>query len=432
MSGTPDVRCGAASVRQRARGGRVAMNYDLVGALEEIARDRGVSKETLIEALEAALISAYRRHYGTSENVVVRLDRDSGRVRVFVQKRVVESVEDPDQEVSLAEAREIHPGYEVGDVVEREVELKEFGRIAAQTAKQVVVQRIREAERDLIYDEYIQREGDIVTGIVQRVQGRHVFVDLGRIESVLLPSEQIPGEFYRPGDRIKVLIVEVKKTNKGPQVVISRSHPNLVKRLFELEVPEIHDGVVEIVGIAREGGGRTKIAVTSRDEKVDPVGACVGQKGMRVQAVVSELHGEKIDIIKWSKDPVEFITNALSPARVTEVQIDEEEKAARVIVPDHQLSLAIGRAGQNARLAAKLTGWRIDIKSESQVTDEAMRAALRGAEAGTVAWVSAFKPAGHVSDIWERAWAEALSRRAARSPGAGRKEQADVDEETGD
>lgn len=398
------------------------MNYDLVGALEEIERERGINKDTLVEALEAALISAYRRHAGTTEIVVVRLDSTSGSVRVFVQKRVVEEVADPEQEVSLQEARESHPGYEVGDVLEREVSPQDFGRIAAQTAKQVVVQRIREAERDLVYDEYAQKEGDIVTGIVQRIQGRHLFVDLGRTEAVLLPSEQIPGEFYRPGERVKVYISEVKKTSKGPQVVITRSHPDLVKRLFELEVPEIHDGVVEIRAIAREAGGRTKMAVWSRDERVDPVGACVGHKGMRVQAVVSELHGEKIDIMKWSDDPVEMVAHALSPARVTEVTVVEEEKVARVIVPDHQLSLAIGRAGQNARLAAKLTGWRIDIRSESQVAEEAMRAALRGGEGGAPAdgeapaWAPVYKPVGRVSDVWERAWSEALNRRTVRRP----------------
>lgn len=388
------------------------MGYDLVGALEEIERERGIGKELLLEAVEAALVSAYRRHFGTAENVVVRLDRDTSRFRVFVQKKVVEEVTDPDTEVSLAEARQIHAGYEAGDVLEREVDTHVFGRIAAQTAKQVVVQRIREAERDLIYDDLTQKEDDIITGIIHRIQGRHVFVDLGRLEAPLPPAEQIPGEYYRPGERIKLYLAEVKKTNKGPQVTISRSHPNLVKRLFELEVPEIHDGLVEVMGIAREAGGRTKIAVRSRDEKVDPVGACVGQRGMRVQAVVNELHGEKIDIIKWSDDPADFVANALSPSRVTEVEINEEDKAARVIVPDNQLSLAIGRAGQNARLSAKLTGWRIDIKSESQVTDEALRAAVRetgGADVDFQALVVR-RTYGRVSEVWEQAWADALKK----------------------
>ncbi len=402
----------------------MAVQYDLVGALEEIERERGIGKEALLEAVQAALVSAYRRHFGTAENVVVRLDRDSGAFRVFTQKKVVEEVADPNTEISLEEARRLHPGYEVGDVVEHEVDMQVFGRIAAQTAKQVVVQRIREAERDLIYDELSQKEGDIITGLIHRVQGRHVFVDLGRLEVVLPPSEQIPGEYYRPGERIKVYLVEVKKTSKGPQVTVSRSHPNLVRRLFELEVPEIHEGVVEIMGIAREAGGRTKIAVRSRDDKVDPVGACVGQRGMRVQAVVNELHGEKIDIIKWSAEPEEFIANALSPARVSEVEILEEEKTARVVVPDNQLSLAIGRAGQNARLAAKLTGWRIDIRSESQVTEEALRAAVRGEGTGEVDFQALLRRRtyGRVSEVWEQAWAEALRR-------ASRKEEQEEQEE---
>ncbi len=394
------------------------VQYDLVHALEDIERERGIEKGVLLSAVEQALVAAYRRHYGTNENVVARLDRDLGQFRLFVQKRVVEEVEDPDAEIALAEARELHPGYEVGDVVEREVDTSLFGRIAAQTAKQVVLQRLREAERDMIYDEFIQREGDIITATVERVQGRHVFVDLGRTEAVMGPADLIPGEYYRPGERIKVFLAEVRRTPRGPQIVISRSHPDLVKRLFELEVPEIHDGVVEIVGIAREAGARTKIAVRSRDPNVDPVGACVGQRGMRVQAVVNELHGEKIDIIRWSEEPAEFIANALSPARVTQVELEEsgEERVARVVVPDHQLSLAIGRAGQNARLAARLTGWKVDIRSEGQVTEEAMRAALTGeavSEGPLPAWFQR-RPAGRVSDVWEQAWQEALRRRAGR------------------
>ncbi|MBX6378183.1 MAG: transcription termination/antitermination protein NusA [Clostridia bacterium] len=353
------------------------MNHELLSALEELERERGIDKETLIEALEAALVSAYRRNFGSSENIRVRFDRQTGDIRIFAYKEVVEDVQDAETQISLEEARQLDPAYQLGDLVEFPVAPREFGRIAAQTAKQVVMQRIREAERGLIYEEFASREGDIVTGIVRRVQGRNVFVDLGRLEAVLLPSEQIPGEVYRPGDRVKCYIVEVKRTNKGPQVVVSRSHPGLLRRLFEMEVPEIYDGIVEIKGIAREAGSRSKIAVASREERVDPIGACVGQKGMRVQAIVNELHGEKIDIVKWSAEPVEFVANALSPARVSEVTVDEEEKVARVIVPDYQLSLAIGKAGQNARLAAKLTGWRIDIRSESQVAEEAMKEAAR-------------------------------------------------------
>jgi N utilization substance protein A len=345
-------------------------NLDLLGAINELERERGISRETLLEAVEAALVSAYKRNYNTAENVAARIDRKTGQVEMFVIKRVAEQVVDPTQEIPLSEAVRIDPAYQVGDIIEFPVVLKDFGRIAAQTAKQVVVQRIREAERGMIYDEFVQREGDIVTGIVQRVQSRYVFVDLGRTEAVLPPAEQMPGDSYVPGERIKLYLVEVRRTTKGPQVVVSRSHPGLLKRLFELEVPEIHDGLVEIKAIAREAGLRSKIAVFSRDDNVDPVGACVGHKGMRVQHVVAELKGEKIDIIKWSPSPVEFVANALSPAKVSHVLLNEAEKVARVIVPDAQLSLAIGRLGQNARLAAKLTGWRIDIKSEDQLTDE--------------------------------------------------------------
>ena len=342
------------------------MNAEFIEALEDLEREKGIDKDTLLEAIEAALLAAFRRHFGTAQNVAVRIDRETGEIRVVARRDVVEQVEDPATQISLAEARELDPAYRVGDVVEQEVTPRDFGRIAAQTAKQVVMQRIREAERDLIYEEFIAREGDIVTGVVQRVQGRNVFVDLGRTETVLFPSEQIPGERYRQGDRIKVYIVEVRKTPKGPQILISRSHPNLLKRLFELEVPEIHDGIVEIKGAVREPGVRAKIAVDSRDERVDPVGACVGPRGIRVQAVVAELRGERIDVIRWAEEPEEFVANALSPAKVTKVILEPETRVARVIVPDHQLSLAIGKEGQNARLAARLTGWKIDIHAESQ------------------------------------------------------------------
>jgi len=402
------------------------MSQELLLALEEIQRERGIARESLIEALESALVAAYRKHYGTSSSVVIRFDQRAGRIRVYVQRRVVEEVADPDTEISLEEARQRHPGYQVGDVFEEEVSPRDFGRIAAQTAKQVMLQKVREAERDLIYQEYAQKEGDIVTGTVHHLQGKAIFVDLGKIEAPLPPSAQVPGEHYRVGDRIKVYVVEVRKTGRGPEVEISRSHPGMVKRLFELEVPEIQDGILEIKAIAREAGSRTKIAVASRDERIDPVGACVGPKGLRVQAVVKELHGEKVDIIKWSPDPAEFIANALSPSRVTEVKLDEEERSARVIVPDYQLSLAIGKAGQNARLAAKLTGWKIDIKSESQVAEEAMREALRrvagelplsieeGAEAP-------FEPAPaekKEENVWEKAWAQALAEVARSGPRA--------------
>ncbi|QEK12234.1 transcription termination/antitermination protein NusA [Crassaminicella thermophila] len=342
------------------------MNGDFIEALDQIEKEKGISKDILIDAIEAALISAYKRNYGTAQNVKVYINRECGEVRVFSVKNIVETVENELLEISLKDAKEIDSNYEIGDVVEKEVTPKNFGRIAAQTAKQVVVQRIREAERGIIYDEFINRESEIVTGIVQRISKGNVFINLGRTEAILTPSEQIPGEVYKHNDRIKTYIVEVKKTTKGPQILVSRTHPGLVKRLFELEVPEIHDGIVELKSIAREAGSRSKISVYSHDENVDPVGACVGHKGTRVQAIVDELKGEKIDIIKWSDDPEELIASALSPSKVLKVIVNESEKTALVVVPDYQLSLAIGKEGQNARLAAKLTNWKIDIKSESQ------------------------------------------------------------------
>ncbi|MFS8582191.1 MAG: transcription termination factor NusA, partial [Limnochordales bacterium] len=356
------------------------MNLELVGALNELERERGISKEILLEAIEAAIVSAYKRHYGSAENVRVMLDDRTGRMRVYAMKTVVDEVEDDATEISLEDARQINPAYQVGDVAEIEITPKDFGRIAAGTAKQVVIQRIRDAERNLIYEEYASREGDIVTGIVQRMSNRNAIIDLGRIESVLVPSEQMPGETYSPGARIKVYITEVKQLPKGPQVYISRTHPGLLKRLFELEVPEIHDGIVEIKAVAREAGNRSKIAVYSRDPNVDPVGACVGPRGTRVQAVVQELRGEKIDIVEWSPDPERFVANALSPAKVVQVYLNHDEKSARAVVPDHQLSLAIGKEGQNARLAARLSGWKIDIKSESQMAELAMLEAQRAFE----------------------------------------------------
>lgn len=379
-------------------------NVDLLGAIAELERERGIDRETLIEAVEAALISAYRRNYeGAGQNVGVRVDRGTGGIDVYVSKTVSEPVQDEAVEIGVEDAKAIDPTYEVGDVIEFPVPVRDFGRIAAQTAKQVVVQRIREAERGMIYDEYAQREGDVVTGIVQRVQGRNVYVDLGRTEALLLPSEQIPGEYPATGDRLKLFMVEVKKTSKGPQVMVSRTHPGLLKRLFELEVPEIHDGLVEVKGIAREAGARSKLAVHSRDGNVDPVGACVGHKGMRVQSVVNELRGEKVDIIKWSADAGEYVANALSPAKASRVVIEEADKVARVIVPDYQLSLAIGRAGQNARLAAKLTGWRIDIRSESQIADDG------GAQRPAAGAGTSLPP-------WAPPWAGGLTADESRAP----------------
>lgn len=342
------------------------MNLDFLRALEELEKEKGLSVEVLLEAIEAALISAYKKNFGSLQNVRVHIDRSTGEVKVYARKNVVETVEDSRVEISVDDAKKIDPRYDVEDVVEIEVTPRNFGRIAAQTAKQVVVQRIREAERGLIFEEFSNREGDIITGIIQRQEQKNVLIDLGKTEAILAPSEQINGEEFYQGERVKVYIVEVKKTTKGPQIMVSRTHPGLLKRLFELEVPEIYDGVVELKAVAREAGSRSKIAVHSRDENVDPVGACVGPKGMRVQAIVNELRGEKIDIIKWSNDPAKFVANALSPAKVISVDINEVEKIAKVIVPDYQLSLAIGKEGQNARLAAKLTGWKIDIKSETQ------------------------------------------------------------------
>ena len=342
------------------------MNKEFIDAIYDLEKEKGISKDILIEAIESALVSAYKKNYGTSQNVRVNIDREEGDIDVFMRMDVVEEIEDELTQISLEEAQEIDPRYEVGDVVEYQVTPKDFGRIAAQTAKQVVVQRIREAERGMVFDNYIERQGEMVTGVVQRISNGTIFVDMGKTEALLPVTEQVPGEKYNVNDRIKVYIMDVKKTAKGPQVFLSRSHPAIVKRLFELEVPEIQDGTVEIKSIAREAGSRTKMAVYTEDENVDPVGACVGNRGVRVQAVVDELFGEKIDIITWSDDPKELIKNVLSPAKVEEVIIDDEEKSALAIVPDYQLSLAIGKEGQNVRLAARLCGWKIDIKSHSQ------------------------------------------------------------------
>ncbi|MDR3587552.1 MAG: transcription termination factor NusA [Desulfosporosinus sp.] len=342
------------------------MNMEFIEALHELEKGRGISAEILFEAIEAALISAYKKNFGSLQNVRVLIDRLTGEFKVYARKTVVETVEDARTQVGLEDARKLDLNYQLEDIVEYEVTPREFGRIAAQTAKQVVVQRIREAERGMIYDEYVNREGDIVTGVVQRYEQKNVIVDLGKVEAVLPAQEQIPGEVYQSFERIKTYVVEVKKTTKGPQIMLSRTHPGLIKRLFELEVPEIHDGIVEIKGVSREAGARSKIAVYSRDSNVDPVGACVGPKGVRVQTIVTELKGEKIDIVNFSTDPQEFVANALSPAKVVGVYPKLNEKVAIVVVPDYQLSLAIGKEGQNARLAAKLTGWKIDIKSESQ------------------------------------------------------------------
>ncbi len=343
------------------------MNREFIQAIDDLERERQISKDVLIEAIESALVSAYKKNYGTAQNVRVDIDRESGDIAVIMRMDVVDEITDELTQISVEEAREIDYRYQAGDIVEYQVTPRDFGRIAAQTAKQVVVQRIREAERGMIFDDYIERQGEIVTGTVQRLSNGTIFVNLGRTEGILPVNEQVPGERYKVNDRLKVYIMDVKKTTKGPQVFLSRSHPGLVKRLFELEVPEIEDGTVEIRGIAREAGSRTKMAVYTEYEDVDPVGACVGARGSRVQAIVDELHGEKIDIITWSEDPEELIASVLSPAKVEQVLLAEDgEKAAMVVVPDYQLSLAIGKEGQNVRLAAKVSGWKIDIKSHSQ------------------------------------------------------------------
>ena len=351
-------------INPEKQGGRT-LNQDFLAALEAIEKDKGVSKDTLFDAIEAALISAYKRNFSSSSNVKIYIDRTTGEIKAYKCLDIVEEVENPQHEISYNEARLINPAYEIGDVLEKEVTPKNFGRIAAQTAKQVVIQRIREAERELIYEEYIDRQDDIVTGVVQRFEQKNAVVNLGKTEALLPPLEQIPGEHLRQGDRVKAYITEVKKTTKGPQIIVSRSHPGLLKRLFELEVPEIYDGIVEIKATSREAGARSKIAVWAKDKNVDPVGACVGPRGARVQTVVNELKGEKIDIVEWNEDPQVYVSHALSPAKVVQVIINESEKFAEVVVPDFQLSLAIGKEGQNARLAAKLTGWKIDIVSES-------------------------------------------------------------------
>lgn len=345
------------------------MSSELLDALIILEREKGISRDVLIEAIEAALVSAYKRNFNQAQNVRVDLNLDSGTMRVFARKDVVEEASDDRLEISLSDARGINPAYDLEDIVEIEVTPKDFGRIAAQTAKQVVTQRVREAERGIIYSEFVDREDDIMTGIVQRHDPRFIYVSLGKVEALLPQSEQMPNETYKPHDRIKVYITKVEKTTKGPQIYVSRTHPGLLKRLFEIEVPEIYDGTVEIKSIAREAGDRSKISVYTDNNEVDPIGSCVGPRGARVQAIVDELKGEKIDIVEWSADPVVFVGNALSPSKVIDVDVNEASKATTVVVPDYQLSLAIGKRGQNARLAAKLTGWKIDIKSESDARE---------------------------------------------------------------
>ncbi len=343
---------------------------EIVEALKQLEKEKGISQEVIMEAIENSLVAACKRDFGKADNVKVSMDRETAEISVFAEKTVVDHVEDPVVEISLEKARMINGQYQLGDVVNVEITPKDFGRIAAQHARSVIVQKIKEEERKVVFNHFYCKEKDIVTGVVQRYVGNNISISLDdKTDALLTENEQVPGEVFKPTDRIKLYIIEVKETNKGPKILVSRTHPELVKRLFEKEVAEVQDGTVEIKSIAREAGSRTKIAVWSNDENVDPVGACVGLNGARVNAIVNDLKGEKIDIINWNEDPAVLIENALSPSKVVSVVVNEEEKSARVVVPDYQLSLAIGKEGQNARLAARLTGYKIDIKSESQAKE---------------------------------------------------------------
>ena len=345
------------------------MNTELLEALNILEEEKDISKETLLDAIENSLLNACKNHFGKADNIKLIMDRTTCDYQLFAEKTVVEDVEDKLEQISLEDAKEIDSQYELGDIVQIPIESKSFGRIATQNAKNLILQKIREEERKVVYDQYFEKEKDIVTGIVQRYVGKNISINLGKADAMLTENEQVKGEVFKPTERIKLYVVEVKNTTKGPKILVSRTHPELVKRLFESEVIEVKEGIVEIKSIAREAGSRTKIAVWSNDPDVDPVGACVGMNGARVNAIVNELRGEKIDIINWSDNPAILIENALSPAKVISVMADPDEKAASVIVPDYQLSLAIGKEGQNARLAARLTGYKIDIKSETQAIE---------------------------------------------------------------
>ena len=349
------------------------MNTELLEALNILEKEKEISKETLLDAIENSLLNACKNHFGKADNIKVIMDHDTCDYQLFAEKTVVETVEDPLEQISLDEASQLDGHYDLGDIVRVPIESKSFGRIATQNAKNLILQKIREEERKVVYDQYFEKEKDIVTGIVQRYVGKNVSINLGKADAMLTENDQVKGEVFKPTERIKLYIVEVKETNRGPRILVSRTHPDLVKRLFEKEVAEIQDGTVEIKNIVREAGSRTKMAVWSNDKNVDPVGACVGLNGARVNAIVNDLKGEKIDIINWNEDPCVFIENALSPSKVVSVAVDVEEKSAEVVVPDYQLSLAIGKEGQNARLAARLTGYKIDIKSESQAAEEAAK-----------------------------------------------------------
>ncbi|SOC38041.1 NusA antitermination factor [Salinicoccus kekensis] len=346
------------------------MNQELLNAMDYLEKEKSIPREILIETIEAALLTAYKKNYTQHKNVKVDLNITNGSYRVISRKDVVEEVEDPTAEVDLETARTVNPAYEIGDPYDEDVTPKDFNRVGAQAAKQAVMQRLRDAERGILYEEFIDKEDEVMTGLIDRVDHRFVYIQLGRTDAVLSESERMPNEVYKPNDRIKVYVNKVEQTTKGPQIFVSRTHPNLLKRLFEKEVPEIYDGTVEIMSVAREAGERSKISVHAENTDVDAVGSCVGARGARVEAVVNELSGEKIDIVLWDNNPKVFVKNALSPSQVVDVLVDEDNQSTVVIVPDNQLSLAIGKRGQNARLAAKLTGWKIDIKSESDAVEE--------------------------------------------------------------
>ena len=342
-------------------------NKELILALEELEKEKGMDKEYLLEAIETALVTAYKRNFDSLENVKVEMDRQTGATHLYAIKKVVEKVEDPETEIEIKEAQKINPDYNVDDEINIEIVPRDFGRIAAQTAKQVIIQKLREAEREIVYNEFEERKGEIVSGLIQKADGNIVVMDLGKLEGVMPKKEQIPTETYRVNDKIKGYIVKVEKGQKGaPQVMVSRSHPDFVRKLLEFEIPEIYEGVIEIKSVSRDPGYRSKVAVYSPDPNIDPVGSCVGQKGVRIQNVINELNGEKIDVIEWNEDPSIYIAASLLPAQILAVDIKPENKFAQVIVPDDQLSLAIGKSGQNARLAARLTDWKIEIKSETQ------------------------------------------------------------------
>ncbi|MBR3887744.1 MAG: transcription termination/antitermination protein NusA [Clostridia bacterium] len=347
------------------------MNKEFFEALEELSIEKGISKEYLLDAIESALLTAYKKNFNSQENVKIVIDEEKASIKVYSLKEVVEEVFDPAIEVAIDSLKKGRKKIALGDIIEVEITPKDFGRISAQTAKQVIVQKIREAEREIVFTEYSDRQGEIVSGLIQRVEKNIMIVDLGRIEGIMTANEQVPGEEYEVNDKIKAYVLEIQKNMKGvPQMLISRTHPGFVRRLFELEIPEIYEGLIEIKNIVREAGSRTKIAVYSKDMNIDPVGSCVGPRGIRIQNILNELREEKIDVVEWSEDPVQYIASSLSPATVLAVDINEEEMASKVVVPDNQLSLAIGKDGQNARLAAKLTGWKIDIKSETQIKEE--------------------------------------------------------------